>query len=135
MKFLKYIISTSILLAGLNASADKKFCKGDDDKHFSFKKMKKELNLTSEQLSQLKSSKKEMKTQLKEKKQAMRAAKKDLELALKSNTSEDQIRTKYAELQKLQEDFSKSRFEMILKVRSVLTAEQKAKFKTAFGDK
>lgn len=135
MKVLSYFLSLTVLLLGLNANADSHFGKDGKDKAFSFRKMKKELNLTPAQVEQLKSFKKEAKDQLKAKKEAMKEARKGLETTLKSNSSEEAIRTKFSELQAKQDEFSKARFEMVLKIRSILTPEQRAKFKSAFEDR
>lgn len=135
MKVLSYFLSLAVLLLGLNANADGHFDKDRKDKAFSFRKMKKELNLTPVQLEQLKSFKKEAKDQLKAKKEAMKEARKGLETTLKSDNSEEAIRTKFSELQAKQDEFSKARFEMVLKIRSILTPEQRAKFKSTYEDR
>lgn len=98
--------------------------------------MKAELNLSPEQLQQLETITKTMtKEVVKQKKKAMQEAQAALNKALKSDATDDQIRAQFDELQMRQEDFSRTRFEKILKVRSVLTAEQKHKFKTIFDKK
>lgn len=129
MKFFSTILSITVLFLGLQANAD---ChKEGKGKHF-FKKMKKELNLTPQQMEQMKSFKKEAKSQFKAKKESMKQARKALESALKSNSSEDVIRARYADLKAQQDEFSQARFEKILKIRAILTEEQRAKFKSSF---
>lgn len=99
------------------------------------KNIKKELNLTAEQKKQLKDSGGYSREDMKKKHTALREAQKSLEETLKSDASEEQIRAKFTELQTIQEDFAKARFEKILKIRSVLTPEQRAKFKNVIGKK
>lgn len=132
---IKHFLALAFLFVGFQVHA-KGSCKEGRDKPYSFKKMKAELNLTAEQLQQLEGvSKKMSKEIIKQKRKAMEEAQAALNSALKSEASDEQIRAQFDELQKRQEDFSRTRFEKILKVRSVLTAEQKNKFKTIFDKK
>ena len=109
---------------------------GHHGKHFygNLKKIKEQLNLTDEQKTKLKDMKATHgKEVMKKKQEAMEQAHKDLKEALKSDASDETIREKFAALQKVQEDFAKTRFEHILLIRSVLTPEQRTKFKTLIG--
>lgn len=120
-----------------NYSTDgqKSYDKAHDKINFShIKKLKEELNLTSEQKKQLKSMKSKLgKDSMKKKHAEMAKAYKDLEMALQSEASDDDIREKFNNLQKLQEDFARTRFEKILFIRSILTPEQRAKFNSLIG--
>lgn len=87
------------------------------------------LQLTDEQKEQFKAIKKKYKELLPEKMKAMRNARKELQQALSGDGSEADIRQKFESLQKLQAEFSRSRFEKVLSIRSLLTPEQRQKFK------
>lgn len=132
-------ILTTLVLLTSNAWA-KKDRDDKDDKHEKgdyLKKMKAELNLTDEQVAKLKEMKKSSKTDMKALRKSMQEAKSNFEKALSSAATDDEIKTKYAELEKIQQEFSKARLEKILATRSVLTPEQRLKFKAHFdrGDK
>lgn len=132
------IFSMAFLLTPL-AYADKGLCddSGNHSKdaklYNSIKKIKADLNLTEEQKTKLKSMHKVSKETLKTQRDDLDKAQADIEAALKSDTSDEKIREKFVELQKLQSAFAKSRLEIILHIRSVLTPEQRAKFKNAIG--
>lgn len=108
----------------------------DKEKQFygSLKKIKEELNLTEEQKKQLKEMQATYgKEAMKKKHAEMDKAQDELEEALKSDASDEKVREKFVALQKIQEDFAKTRFERILHIRSILTPEQRAKFKNMIG--
>lgn len=110
--------------------------KGGKDKHFygSLKKIKEQLNLTDEQKNKLKEMQATYgKEAMKKKHEKMDTAQKDLEQALRSDASDEKVREQFSELQKIQEDFAKTRFEKVLLIRSILTPEQRAKFKDLIG--
>lgn len=130
------IFSIAFLFTNLAMAEEHGDRKGRKDKHHygSLKKIKEQLNLTKEQNKLLKDSQATFgKETMKKKHGELEAAQKDLEQALKSDATDEQIRAKFTALQKLQEDFAKTRFEKILYVRSILTPEQRTKFKTLIG--
>ncbi|MFN3454611.1 MAG: Spy/CpxP family protein refolding chaperone [Pseudobdellovibrio sp.] len=129
------VMSSLIIFSALHSYADSDCMDMGKDKFNYMKKIKKELNLTAEQKKQLKDSGGYSREDMKQKHTALREAQKSLEETLKSDASEEQIRAKFTELQTIQEDFAKARFEKILKIRSVLTPEQRAKFKNVIGKK
>ena len=110
-------------------------CKGKEKSFFSIHpKIKEQLNLTEEQKNKLKEMKDTYgKEAMKKKHVAMEKAQKELEEALKSDATDEKVREKFDALHKLQEEFAKTRFEKILHVRSILTPEQRLKFKTLIG--
>ncbi len=127
----------AVFLASPLASAekghgDKGSCKGKEKHFYSIlPKVKKQLNLTEEQKNKLKEMKDTYgREAMKKNHVAMEKAQKELEEALKSDASDEKVREKFDVLHKLQEEFAKTRFEKILLVRSILTPEQRLKFKT-----
>lgn len=108
----------------------------DKDKQFygSLKKVKDQLNLTEEQKKKLQDMHATYgKEAMKKKHDAMDKAQDELEAALKSDATDEKIREKFVALQKIQEEFATIRFEKILVVRSILTPEQRTKFKSLIG--
>ena len=100
----------------------------------SLKKIKEKLDLTEEQKNKLKDMQATYgKEAMKKKHHEMEQVQKELEDLLKSDASDEKAREKFAALQKIQEDFAKTRFERILHIRSILTPEQRAKFNNMIG--
>jgi Spy/CpxP family protein refolding chaperone len=92
------------------------------------------LNLTEEQEKKLKETQATYgKEAMKKKHDAMEKAQDELSEALKSDATDEKIREKFAALHKIQEDFATVRFEKILYIRSILTPEQRTKFKELIG--
>lgn len=127
---------TSAFLLSPMAYAGKKddhYGKGGKDKNFysSFKKIKDQLDLTDEQKNKLKEMKATHgKKAMKEAHEKMDTAQKALEDALRSDASDEMVRVQFSELQKIQEEFAKARFEKVMMIRSILTSEQRAKLKS-----
>lgn len=96
-----------------------------------FKKLK-ELNLTAEQMEKIKELKKERKASKKEdrksKREEMRALKEELREAFKSNKSSDELRAIKNKIKSYHCDGQDDKFEIMLKIREILTPEQRAKF-------
>lgn len=88
----------------------------------------KELNLTNEQKEKLKNLRKESKDDRKEDFQKMRAESEAFRKKMASNAADDELRKDFAEQQKKRSEFAKQRFEHMLKVRAILTPEQRQKF-------
>ena len=131
----------AVFLASPIASADRgrkdkgDSCKGKEKHFYSvLPKIKEKLNLTEEQKNKLKETKETYgKDAMKKKHEAMEKAQKELEEALKSDASDEKVREKFEALHKIQEEFARVRFEKILVVRSILTSEQRLKFKELIG--
>lgn len=87
-----------------------------------------ELRLSDEQRARLSKIEKESAEALFAKRQTMRKAKDTLEAAVKSEESDAQLKEKFQAMQLAENDFSAARFEKVLKIRSLLTSEQRAKF-------
>lgn len=88
----------------------------------------KELNLTSQQLSQIEQIRNQSKQQLAPKKQALRQAQQELINLLAGNASREQIRSKYNQIRGLRQQLTDAEFENTLAIRDVLTPEQRQKF-------
>jgi Spy/CpxP family protein refolding chaperone len=106
----------------------------DKQLYGNLKKIKGQLNLTEEQEKKLKETQATYgKEAMKKKHDAMEKAQDELSEALKSDATDEKIREKFAALHKIQEDFATVRFEKILYIRSILTPEQRTKFKELIG--
>ncbi|MDB2447045.1 Spy/CpxP family protein refolding chaperone [bacterium] len=96
-----------------------------------FMKKLKALNLSAEQLEQLKAIKKEKKSSKeahKASRQEMKNLKEKLRLALKGSQSQSEVKAINDEIKKLHSKRQDERFNMMLKIREILTPEQRAKF-------
>ena len=88
-----------------------------------------QLNLTPEQQEKIKAMSGGESEQMSRKHEVMRTAHDELEQAMKSSASDEEIRAKFTELEKIQSEFAKARLERVLAIRAVLTPEQRTKFK------
>lgn len=87
----------------------------------------KELNLTTEQQSQIKTIRDQEKTASESLRQQMRTAREQLGTLMAGNASDDQIRRQHEQVRQLSQQLGDRRFDTMLKVRSVLTPEQRTK--------
>lgn len=122
MKVLSMILSllivTSVATAG---DVEKKFVKGEF--------LKKELNLTDEQLEKVREIRKGGKDEMKADWKNFRALKKDFREGMKNpKISNQELQTKFESFQKARDTFQRKRFEMILKMREILSPDQLEKF-------
>lgn len=90
-------------------------------------KLIQKLDLTPEQSTQVNTIQEESKQTAETLKQQMRSQHEKMKSLLVSEANEAEIRTQYQETQKLHQQLSNNRFETILKLREVLSTEQKAK--------
>jgi Spy/CpxP family protein refolding chaperone len=93
-----------------------------------YEKLAASLKFTPEQREKLQKIQDEYHKTLPGKHQAMDQARMELETALKSEMSNDEVRKKFAEVEKRQTEFTEARFEKVLAVRALLTAEQRKMF-------
>lgn len=99
----------------------------DDVKKGEF--LKKELGLSDEQLSKVKAIKKELRPALRESKKKMLALKNEFKDAMQdSSVSSDTLTQKFETLQDAKEDFQRRRFQVMLRMREILSPEQLSKF-------
>jgi periplasmic protein CpxP/Spy len=87
----------------------------------------KELNLTPEQQAQIKTIREQEETASEGLRQQMRTAREKLDTLMVGNASDGQLRQEHDQMQQLMQQLSARRFDTMLKVRSVLTPEQRAK--------
>ncbi len=85
------------------------------------------LNLSTEQRSQLKTVNDQARQNGDQLHQKLMAAEKQLRSLLQSNTSIEQLRQQHREVQKLRQQLDNNQFEALLGERQVLTSEQLAK--------
>lgn len=91
--------------------------------------LKKELNLSDEQLAKVMELKKGHKKEMKEKKTELQELKTSFQDAMKdSKTSNEELTAKFEAHQKARDEFQRKRFSLMLKMREILTPEQIAKF-------
>lgn len=115
---LSLFIVTNVAFAG---DEEKKFVKGEF--------LKKELNLTDEQLEKVREIRKSGKDAMGDDWKDFRKLKKDFREAMKDpKISNQDLKTKFESFQKARDQFQRKRFEMILKMREILTPEQLEKF-------
>ena len=86
-----------------------------------------ELNLTSAQQSQIKAIRDQEKTGAESLRQQMKTAREQLKTLMAGNASDGQIRQQHQQVQQLGQQLSDHRFDTMLKIRSVLTPEQRTK--------
>lgn len=89
-----------------------------------------ELSLTDDQKSQLQKIHEEYMKAMPEKKKAMLEARNQLQTALRGTASDSECQKRFEGLEKRQTEFGRARFQKLLAVRSVLTPEQRQKFKS-----
>jgi len=88
----------------------------------------KELNLSPEQKEKLKKLREESKDSRKDERDKMKAEKEAFRNKMGGDASDDDLRKDFAKLQEKRNEMAKSRFDHMLKVRSILTPEQRKKF-------
>lgn len=88
----------------------------------------KELNLSEEQKEKLKEIKKTDREDLQALRQSKRELRKQLQEAMKSGTSDEELRKLNNELRQAEAEFKELKFEKILKIRAILNKEQREKF-------
>ena len=119
--FMALMLVTSVAFAG----ASKK--KGSDEKRGEH--MRKELDLTSEQLAKMKEIRKKKKEVHREARKKVRAAREAFHTSVGNpQTSNDELKAKFEELQAAQAAQHRSGFETMLEIRAILDETQRAKF-------
>lgn len=93
-----------------------------------WRKVMKELNLTSDQKQRIKQISKSHRAQMKEKRQAIKVAQEEFNQQLRSDAKDDVIREAFTKLEALKSDMALSRFEQMMLIRQVLLPEQRAQF-------
>jgi periplasmic protein CpxP/Spy len=84
------------------------------------------LNLSSEQSEQIKTIRQQSETAGENIEQQMRSQHEQMKSLLASNADTEQIRAQYQKTQELHQEAGNNRFETMLRIREVLTSEQRA---------
>lgn len=87
-----------------------------------------ELNLSFAQQQQLEAIRQQRQLEMQSLKQRVRDLRQEMEQLMASNASQDQLRSKFQQVQALKNQIAEARFEQMLAMREVLTPEQRAKF-------
>lgn len=91
--------------------------------------LKKELNLSDEQMAKIKDIREEHHKEMKESKQRFKAAKTDFRTSMgNAKTPNEELEQKFTTFQAARNEFQTKRFKMMMAMRSVLNADQIAKF-------
>ena len=88
----------------------------------------KDLNLTSEQLQQIKQIRNQSKQQIAEKSQVIRQGQQELPDLIAGTASKEQVRDKYNQLKLVKQQLADVQFENTLAIREILNPEQRLKF-------
>ena len=118
-------LSSAFIFSSLVGFAPAAHADYDPEKYV---KMADELKFTPEQREKLKKIQDDYHQTLPGKHKVMEEANEALEQALRGSATEADVRKKFAELAKKQDEFSEARFEKILAIRAILTNEQRLKF-------
>jgi periplasmic protein CpxP/Spy len=89
--------------------------------------MFKELNLTPDQQAKIKAIREQEKTASMDRRNQMRAAFDRMRSLSAGNATDDQLRAQHQQVQQLRQQAADRRFETMLKIRAVLTPEQRTK--------
>jgi periplasmic protein CpxP/Spy len=87
----------------------------------------KELNLTTEQQAQIKTIRDQEKTASESLRQQMKTAREQLGTLMAGNASDAQLRQQHEQVRQLGQQLGDRRFDTMLKIRNVLTPEQRTK--------
>lgn len=88
----------------------------------------KDLNLTPQQMQQIKTIRTQSKDQIAQKRQAIRQAQQELKALMAGTASKDQVRDKYNQIRTLKQELADIQFDNKLSIREVLNPEQRQKF-------
>ncbi|MGI0489013.1 Spy/CpxP family protein refolding chaperone [Pantanalinema rosaneae CENA516] len=87
-----------------------------------------QLNLTPDQLKQIRAIRSRYKEPLEDKRQALRQARQELQTLMSGNASTAEIQQKFDQIQPLRQELMRMQFNSLLEIRQVLTVEQRQKF-------
>ncbi|MBN3958182.1 Spy/CpxP family protein refolding chaperone [Nostoc sp. NMS8] len=88
----------------------------------------KDLNLTSQQLQQIKQIRNQSKQQIAQKSQEIRQGQQELHDLIAGTATKEQVRGKYNQIKLLKQQLSDTQFENTLAIREILNPEQRQKF-------
>ncbi len=87
-----------------------------------------DLNLSSDQVQKIKQIRDRYSQQMRSDRDQVRQAQQELNTLMAGNATDDQIRSKYAQVKDLRSKVSDAQFNSMLEIRNVLTADQRQKF-------
>jgi periplasmic protein CpxP/Spy len=87
-----------------------------------------ELNLTPQQIQQIKTIRKQTKDQITQKRLAVRQAQQELYQLMSGSASTQQVRDKYNQLKMLRQELADAEFENTVAIREVLNIQQRQKY-------
>lgn len=118
--FLAFALSSTVAMAAGAKPKD----------HQKAEYLKKELNLTDDQLKKVQEIRKGKKEDMKAAREQFKATKKAFKEAMDNpNSTKEELTAKFEAFQKLRDEFQRKRFAMMLEMRSILNPEQMAKFR------
>lgn len=94
----------------------------------------KELNLTDEQSEKIKEIRRSHRERVKSAREEMKATREALQSTMQSGASNSELKSKHEAKINARNKFERSRFDQMLEIRSVLTPEQRKKFKGMRGE-
>jgi protein CpxP len=87
----------------------------------------KDLNLSPEQIQQIRQIRGQYQGRLTQQRQAVQQAQQELKDLMAGNASTEQVRQKFDQVQRLRDELTKTRMESMLAIRGVLNPEQRQK--------
>ncbi|MEW6054970.1 MAG: Spy/CpxP family protein refolding chaperone [Bdellovibrionota bacterium] len=93
--------------------------------HLFHQRTLKQLNLNEEQKKKLQDIRKEARSDRKDQRESLKTSHEELKKKMASDASEDELRKQFSEIQAKRAELQKGRFERMLKVRAVMTPEQR----------
>jgi periplasmic protein CpxP/Spy len=122
------VLHTSAIAQSTPATGDNSEpARGDRGKRGWGKQWQEQLNLSADQKAQIKQIRDQAKSDSQGLRQQMRAAFEKQQSLMAGNASDDQIRQQHREVQALRQQAEERRFDTMLKIRQVLTPEQRTK--------
>ena len=121
------VMHTAALAQSTPANAEQK-APGDRGKRGGWgDKWQEQLNLSADQKAQIKQIRDQEKTSSEGLRQQMKAAAEKQKSLMTGNATDDQLRQQHREMQALHQQVSERRFDTMLKIRQILTPEQRVK--------
>lgn len=128
MKKISFIILTAFFMLALVPVSQARHHKGGNH----VERLTRQLDLTPEQVTEVKTIHKNFHKKIKSKRKAVKTAKRSLAKAFKSNASQDTIKSKFANYNALQSQYNQLKFDRYLKIRNLITPKQRKMLK-AYG--
>jgi Spy/CpxP family protein refolding chaperone len=94
-----------------------------------------QLNLTPEQTRQVQAIRERNQGQMEQARNSLRQARQELNQLMDSNASQRQVQDKFAQVQSLQQQVAKLRFENMMAIREILTPEQRQQMRTLMQER